>query len=142
MFDRNNSFEPALPCRPRTCLSTTLHSNLIRRASPFRVCFRVFLIEPARQLVYSLSGYLPELATPYLVTRRPSLQTRFVSLGSNPFCISAGFLHSRTALLFLSSCVYYMFNLPNCQPIARNNPTTQRTIATPLMIICGLFTTR
>ncbi len=28
-----------------------------------------------------------------------------------------GFLHSRTALLFLSSCVYYSAVLPNCQPI-------------------------
>jgi hypothetical protein len=142
MFDRINSFEPALLRRPQTCLSTTLPANGARRASPLRVCFRVFLIEPARQLVYSLSGYLPELVTPYLVTRRPSLQTRFVSLGSNPFCISAGFLHSRTTLLFLSSCVYYMFNLPICQPIAFNNPTTHRTIATPFIIICGRLATR
>jgi len=39
-------------------------------------------------------------SNPKLLSRRPSLQTRFVSLGSNPFCISAGFLHSRIALLF------------------------------------------
>jgi len=31
MFDKNNSFETALPCRPRTCLSTTLQSNLFQR---------------------------------------------------------------------------------------------------------------
>ena len=48
MKDRRNSFEPALPCRPRTCLSTTLQANLIRRASPFRVCFRVVQVEPSR----------------------------------------------------------------------------------------------
>ena len=28
---KNNSFETALPCRPRTCLSTTLQSNLFQR---------------------------------------------------------------------------------------------------------------
>jgi len=31
MFDRNNSFEPALLCRPQTCLSTTLQANLLQR---------------------------------------------------------------------------------------------------------------
>jgi len=31
MLDKNNSFETALPCRPRTCLSTTLQSNLFQR---------------------------------------------------------------------------------------------------------------
>ena len=45
-------------------------------------------------------------SNPKLLSRRPSLQTRFVSLGSNPFCISAGFLHSRIALLFfLLMCI-------------------------------------
>jgi hypothetical protein len=48
MFDRINSFEPALLRRPQTCLSTTLHANLIRRASPLRVCFRVVQVEPSR----------------------------------------------------------------------------------------------
>jgi len=28
MFDKNNSFETALPCRPWICLSTTLRINL------------------------------------------------------------------------------------------------------------------
>ena len=31
MFDRNNSFEPALPCRPRICLRHTLRSYLFQR---------------------------------------------------------------------------------------------------------------
>jgi hypothetical protein len=109
-----------------------------------------------------------------MLSRRPSLQTRFVSLGSNPFCISAGFLHSRTALLFFLlvsiiapfyqsvnlcynnpstcstscsstcflTCLYCSTSCSICQPSAFNNPTTHRTIATPLIIICGLFITR
>jgi hypothetical protein len=48
MFDRDRSFEPALLCRPQTCLSTTLRANWIRRASLFRVCVRVVQVEPSR----------------------------------------------------------------------------------------------
>ena len=36
----------------------------------------------------------------YMLSRRPSLQTRFVSLGSNPFCISAWVLTFEDRLAF------------------------------------------
>jgi hypothetical protein len=31
MVDRDRSFKPALPCRPRICLSNTLQANRVRR---------------------------------------------------------------------------------------------------------------
>jgi len=38
MLARNNRFETALPCRPRTCLTNTLHSNLVQRDIQYPPC--------------------------------------------------------------------------------------------------------
>ena len=69
-------------------------------------------------------------------------QTLSVSLGYDPFCISAWVLAFEDRLAFFLTCVYCNTSCSICQPSAFNNPTTHRTIATPLMIICGLFITR
>ena len=65
-----------------------------------------------------------------MLSRRPSLQTRFGSLGSNPFCISAGFLHSRTALLF-----FLLVSIILSFRCLVNNPTHCRVIVVFIQLL-------
>jgi hypothetical protein len=63
MFESDRSFEPALPCRPRTCLSSTLQAKLFQRdytVSTFRFRFHLScgLEVPVRQLVSHLLSHL------------------------------------------------------------------------------------
>ena len=58
MFDKNNSFEAALPCRPRICLSSTLRSNLFQRPPDIISRFRVTCIRASTSTGYPLCKHL------------------------------------------------------------------------------------